>query len=84
MEGLMITPIGQRLIERGVAQGRESERRDAVLDALDRRFRLLPVAVKERLARVEDLQQLKELFDSALSANSLDEFMQSLQLIIAK
>jgi len=80
MEGLMITPLGQRLFDKGVGQGR----RDAVLGVLTKRFGPLPASAEKRLTSVEDLQQLGALFDSALSADSLEEFMQALELTAVK
>jgi len=80
MEGLMITPLGQRLFDKGLEQGR----RDAVLDALSKRFGPLAPSIEKRLTRVEDPRQLRELFSSALAVDTLEEFMRTLELAAAK
>jgi len=78
MEGLMITPLGQRLIERGVAQGRELQSRNDIVRVLIKRFEPVPPAVGERLAQIDDIQRLDDLLDLAISATSLQEFAQAL------
>ncbi len=76
MEGLMITPLGQRLLDKGTERGR----REDVLQILTERFGPLPASVEKRLARVDDVQSLKMLLSRSISAQSLDEFVQALEL----
>jgi hypothetical protein len=82
LEGLMGTSLGQRLIEQGreqgLVQGREQGLREAIVRVLTRRFGVPPASVTARLARVEDLQRLDALLDSALAAASVEEFTQAL------
>jgi hypothetical protein len=77
LEGLMSTNLGQRLIERGIEQGREEGvalARETVLQVLALRFGSLPPSIATRLAAVNDVQELKHLRDAAFSGASLDEF----------
>jgi len=76
MEGLMITPLWQRLFDKGFEQGQ----REAVLSVLMKRFGPLPASVEKRLACVDDVQRLKMLLSRSISAQSLDEFVQALEL----
>jgi hypothetical protein len=82
MEGLMATSIGQQLIERGVeqglAQGRAEGKRDDVLKVLTKRFGAVPAALGEQLEQVNDVERLDALLDAALAAQSLEEFVQTL------
>jgi hypothetical protein len=82
LEGLMSTSLGQRLIERGreqcLVQGREQGLREAILRVLTRRFGPVPATVNDHLGRVEDVQRLEALLDSALAASNLGEFTQAL------
>jgi hypothetical protein len=77
LEGLMSTNLGQRLIERGQQQGIELVQ-ETVLQVLAKQFGPLAPTVGERLAQVNDLQRLRHLRDVALSASSLEEFLQAL------
>ncbi len=77
LEQLMTTSIGQLLIERGIEQGIERGRtvaRNAVLAVLAKQFGAVPAEVSDRIARVDDLDELNTLHDRALAAMSLDEF----------
>jgi len=76
MEGLMITPLGQRLLDKGTERGR----REDVLQILTERFGPLPTFVEKRLTRVDDIQRLRMLLSRSISAQSLDEFVQALEL----
>jgi hypothetical protein len=82
MEGLMATSIGQQLIERGfeqgLAQGRADGKRDDVLKVLTKRFGAVPAALGEQLEQVNDVERLDALLDAALAAQSLEEFVQTL------
>ncbi len=89
LEGLMSTNLGQRLLDRGYEQGLERgleqglERglelnRQSLLRVLAKQFGPVPPAVGARLAQIDDLQQLEHLFDMALSADSLDDFVEAL------
>ncbi len=75
MEGLMITPLGQRLLNKGVEQGQ----RRAVLQVLTERFGTLPESAEKQLAPVEDSQRLDALLSKALTASNVNEFMQALE-----
>jgi len=75
MEGLMITPLGQRLFDKGVGQGW----RAAILEELNERFGSLPPSLEKQLAPLEDSDRLKELFHIARTASSLAEFTQTLE-----
>jgi len=61
-------------------KGLEQGRREDVLQILTERFGSLPTSVEKRLARVDDVQRLKMLLSRSISAQSLDEFVQSLEL----
>lgn len=75
LEGLMITPIGQRLIERGIEQGRRQD----VLDVLGERFGTLPPSLSDQLAGIADVERLRKLLRTAVSAPSLEEFAQAME-----
>ncbi len=83
----MSTNLGQQLIERGreqgleqgLEQGRQRERAQAVLDVLAYRFGTLPASIGERLARIDDLQRLRDLSGTAVTADSLEEFARALE-----
>jgi len=75
MEGLMITPLGQRLFDKGVGQGW----RAAILEELNERFGSLPPSFEKQLAPLEDSDRLKELFHVARTTSSLAEFTQALE-----
>ncbi len=75
----MITPLGQRLIERGVVQGRELQSRDFVLRSLIKRFGPVPPTISEQLDKIDDLQRLDALWDRAMSVADLQEFVQALE-----
>ncbi len=72
----MITPLWQRLFDKGFQQGQ----REAVLSVLMKRFGPLPASVEKRLTRVDDVQRLKMLLSRSISAQTLDEFVQALEL----
>jgi len=80
MEGLMITPLGQRLFAKGVGQGW----RAAILEELNERFGSLPPLLEKQLAPLEDSDRLKELFHVARTTSSLAEFIQALQSSLTK
>ena len=74
MEGLMATSIGQQLLERGGEQGLAKGTRDGVLKVLTKRFGAVAPAWSEHLQQVNDVERL----DAALAAQSLDEFVRTL------
>ena len=78
MEGLMATSIGQQLIERGFEQGLAKGKRVDVLKVLTKRFGAVPPALGEQLQQVNDVERLDALLDAALAAQSLEEFVQTL------
>ena len=78
MEGLMATSLGQQLVERGFEQGLAQGKRDDVLKVLTKRFGAVPPALGEQLQQVNDVERLDALLDAALAAQSLEEFVQSL------
>ncbi len=71
----MVTPIGQRLFNKGIERGQ----RRAVLQALTERFGNLPESAEKQLASVEDSQRLDALLSKALTASNVNEFMQALE-----
>jgi len=71
----MVTPIGQRLFNKGIERGQ----RRAVLQVLTERFGTLPESVERQLTQVEDSQRLDALLSKALTASSVNEFMQTLE-----
>ena len=79
LEGLMITPIGQRLIERGIERGIEQARQQAVLDVLTERFGTLPPSLAAQLAGVGDVERLRALLKTAVTARSVEEFTRALE-----
>jgi hypothetical protein len=78
MEGLMATSIGQQLIERGFEQGLATGKRDDVLKVLTTRFGAVPPGLSEQLQQMNDVERLDALLDAALTAQSLEEFVQTL------
>lgn len=79
LEGLMMTPIGQRLIDRGIERGIEQARRQDILDVLRERFGALPPSLGDQLASIADVEQLRVLLRTAVSAGSLEEFAREMQ-----
>jgi len=71
----MITPLGQRLFDKGVGQGW----RAAILEELNERFDSLPPSLEKQLAPLEDSDRLKKLFHVARTTSSLAEFTQALE-----
>ncbi len=62
-------------IERmGLARGRKEERREALREVLEARFGTLPDVLMERLAALDDMDELKALTVRAATASSLEEF----------
>jgi hypothetical protein len=74
LEGLMATNLGQLLLDRGRAAGK----REDVLKVLTKRFGAVPPALGEQLQQVNDVERLDALLDAALAAQSLEEFVQTL------
>jgi len=74
LEGLMATNLGQQLLDRGWA----AAKRDDVLKVLTKRFDTVSPALGEQLQQVNDVERLDALLDAALAAQSLDEFVQTL------
>jgi hypothetical protein len=58
---------------RGEALGRLRAMRDDILRVLHRRLKSVPTSVREKLDAVEDSERLEEIFDQALTVNSVDE-----------
>lgn len=75
----MITPLGQRLIERGVVQGQKLQSRDYVLRSLIKRFGSVSPTISEQLDKIDDLQRLDALWDLAMSVADLPKFVQALE-----
>jgi hypothetical protein len=74
VEGLMVTNLGQPLLDRGWA----AAKRDDVLKGLKKRFGAVPPEWSEQLQQVNDMGRLDVLLDAALAAQSLEEFVQTL------
>lgn len=94
LEGLMVTPIGQRLIdigvergieqgieqgiERGIERGRRQEAERSLRRVLATRFGALPATLDARIASIDNQQRLEALLDTALTVASVEEFSQAL------
>jgi hypothetical protein len=58
--------------------GRAAGKREDVLQVLTKRFSAAPPTVAEHLLQVSDVERLDVLLDAALAAQSLEEFVQTL------
>lgn len=74
LEGLMSTSIGQRLIDRGIVRGIVQARQRDVVVVLTGRFGSPPASIVERIAQIDDPQQLEVVLGAAATVASLDEF----------
>ena len=70
----MATNLGQQLLDRGWA----AAKRDDVLKVLTKRFGAVPPVLSEQLQQVNDVERLDALLDAALAAQSLEEFVKTL------
>lgn len=69
-----VTTIERRAIEQGIERGRLQTLREMVVEALQLRFERIPDEVLTALAKLSDLQQLKNLHRQAIIIPSLEEF----------
>lgn len=73
-----VTTIERRAIEQGLEQGLEQGRlqtlREMLVEALTLRFEQIPEELVATLAKLSDLQQLKQYHRQAITAGSLEEF----------
>lgn len=72
-----VTSIERMGIEEGIEQGRKQESLRILLRQLQRRFGLVSEAVQTRLSEYS-VEQLEELLDVALVADSLEDFFASM------
>ncbi len=71
----------QQSVQQGMQQGMQQERQTSLLKALELRFGSVGVETQSILQTL-NLEQLSELFETALTVNSLDEFQQHLSSTI--
>ena len=77
MTVLRESPWYQEILQEGVAQGIQQERRGSLERILKLRFSEIPVEISVSIQALT-LEQLEELMATALTVNSLDEFIQHL------
>ena len=77
MTVLRESPWYQEILQEGVAQGIQQERRGSLERILKLRFSEIPVEISVRIEALT-LEQLEELMATALTVNSLDEFSEHL------
>lgn len=58
---------------RGLAEGQMQAMTEAILRLVDRRFGAASARLRDKLATVSDLGRLREIFDRAIEAPSLDQ-----------
>lgn len=75
-----ITSIERNAIEKGREEGREQGLRQAIVSALLVRFECVPDGVRDAIERVSDLEALTRLLETAIRAESMEEFQQNLPI----
>ena len=75
-EGVMpyITSVERFGIEKGIEQGRQEERQEAILRILEARFTEIPAILKEKVEQIESLEILGELLTQAVTTQSVQAF----------
>lgn len=69
----MVKTIAQALIEEGEETGKIEAKQDALIKILYRRFEISQEAIAERVRSIDQIEELDELIDRALTANTFDE-----------
>ena len=81
-DNIMVT-IAEKLIQEGWRSGKQegwqSGKLDAIHKVLQIRFGELPDTIKQKLDKIDDSEKLENLLASAVTANSLPDFMQTLR-----
>lgn len=83
LEGLNVTrsPFLESIRAEGRKEGRAEDRAEALMQLLEARFPgQAPVGLLQRIQHHRDLEQLRQWFTTALTASTLDEFLQRTSL----
>ncbi len=64
--------------ERGKEEGSLEEAREVLIEFLEMRFTNIPSSLYESIRQIDDLPHLRDMRKTAVTASSLDEFIQSL------
>ena len=73
----------QQGLQQGLQRGSAATAREAVVEALEARFDVVPRSVLERVEGVEDVAVLKMLHKKAVTAESLEDFRKALDIALS-
>lgn len=71
-------------IQQGIQRGIQQEAREAVIDILEMRFKVVPGPIVKTLNEISDSSILKMLHRKAVKIESLDEFRQVIELMVER
>ena len=75
--------VAQKLAERAIQQGHWEERLSSVHDLISRKFNQSDAdRIKSLLESIQDLGQLRQVFDKAVDAQTIDELQKTVDILI--
>jgi plasmid replication initiation protein len=83
----IMSTLAERWIDegkrQGLQQGSAATAREAVVEALEARFDVVPRSVLERIEETDDVAVLKMLHKKAIMAESLEDFRKALEIALS-